>query len=132
MGINDFLITSIGGETETSNESWGIFLNFRIIPVEGCHQEVRTNDEVLFAFSAFNTKHNLKLTGPAVAVVDIPVTLTVTDGQTGRAVAGAEVNGKISDANGHIQITFVKLGPNEVKAEKSDSIRSNRLTVEVI
>ena len=129
--FDDFFITSIDGDAETSNEFWGIVLNFKNITAGGCQQEVKLDDEVLFAFDALKKAHYLKLTGPEVAVVNKPVTLTVTDGQDGSPVAGANVNGQTSDAYGHVSITFVQPGPKELKAEKSDSIRSNRLTIVV-
>ena len=47
-------------------------------------------------------------------------------------MAGATVNGKTSDSNGHISVTFLNIGKKELKAEKSDSIRSNRHTISVI
>ena len=130
--FDDFFITSIDGNTQTATQFWGILLNFQFTQVGGCQQEVKAKDDVLFAFDAFNKAHFLKLTGPKTAHVGTPVTLTVTDGQTGSPVAGAEVNGDTSDANGNISVTFGTVGLKKVKAEKSDSIRSNRLTILVI
>ena len=127
--IDDFFITSIAGDTQTSTESWGILINFEFTAVGGCQQEVKHDDDVLFAFDAFNKAHFLKLTGPESAHIGIPVVLTVTDGQTGRPVAGADVNGDTSDANGHVSVTFTHAGQHTVKAQKSDSIRSNQLTI---
>jgi len=130
--FDDFFITSIGGETQTSTEFWGLLVNFQFTPVGGCQEEVQVDDDVLFAFDAFNKAHFLKLTGPDTAHVGTPVILTVTDGQTGSPVAGADVNGDISDASGHVSVTFTKVGPTKVKAEKSDSIRSNALPIKVL
>jgi len=130
--FDDFFITSIGGDTQTSTEFWGILLNFEFTPVSGCQQEVKRNDEVLFAFNAFNANAFLKLTGPTTAHVGTPITLTVTDGQTGKPVAGATVDGQTSDANGLVTITFTNHGRETVKATKLDAIRSNKLTIVVI
>jgi len=130
--FDDFFITAIAGESQTSTQFWGILLNFQFIPVGGCQQEVKANDDILFAFDAFNKVHFLKLTGPHVAQVDHPVILTVTDGQSGSPVAGADVNGSISDANGHVSVTFAKFGDTVVKAQKSDSIRSSAFSILVI
>jgi len=129
--FDDFFITSIGGETQTSTQFWGLLVNFQFTPVGGCQEEVKLNDDILFAFDAFNKVHFLKLTGPNTARVGHAVILTVTDGQNGGAVAGAVVDGNVSDANGQVSVTFAKRGRNEVKAEKSDSIRSNRLIIRV-
>jgi len=127
----DFLITFIDGESQTATQFWGILLNFHLIQVGGCQQQVKANDDVLFAFDAFNKAHFLKLTGPGTARVGQAVILTVTDGQNGEAVARADVDGQISDANGHVTITFASAGRKELKARKSDSIRSNQLTIQV-
>jgi len=129
--FDDFFITSIGGESQTDTQFWYILLNFRFIYVGGCQQPVYTDEDVLFAFDAFNKAHILKLTGPGTARVNQAVILTVTDGQNGKPVAGADVDGKISDANGYILITFASAGRKELKARKSDSIRSNQLTIQV-
>lgn len=132
FSTGDFFITSIDGNTQTSTEFWGILLNFEFIPVGGCQQEVTVNDEILFAFNAFNKDHFLKLTGPTTAQVGKPVVLTVTDGSDGLPVAGADVNGDTSDANGHVSVTFEQAGVEVVKATQADSIRSNQLTILVI
>ena len=39
--FDDFFITSIGGESQTAKEFWGILLNFQFTPVGGCQQEVK-------------------------------------------------------------------------------------------
>ena len=130
--FDDFFITSIGGDSQTATEFWGILLNFQFIPVGGCQQEVKFNDEILFAFNAFNAAHFLKLTGPDFTHINQPIVLTVTDGETGSPVAGADVDGQTSDANGHVSLTFTKIGQEEVKAQMSDSIRSNQITITVL
>jgi len=134
--LDDFFITSIGEDTETATQSWGILVNFQFIAVGGCQQEVKhMNDSILFAFDAFNAEHILKLTGPGIAQVGTPVVLTVTDGQTGEPVAGADVDGdSTSDDNGNVIVTFTErdFGLVEFKAEKSGSIRSNEIIVWVL
>ncbi|KAF8519980.1 hypothetical protein BU17DRAFT_47263 [Hysterangium stoloniferum] len=130
--FDDFFITSIGGETQTATQFWGILLNFQFTPVGGCQQEVKIADNVLFAFDAFSKVHFLKLAGQEIAHVNQPVVLTVTDGLSGSPVSGADVNGQTSDANGQVSVTFGQIGTHGVKAEKSDSIRSNKLSVLVV
>ena len=61
-----------------------------------------------------------------------PVILTVTDGQTGRPVAGADVDGDTSNAAGDVSVTFSELGQQTAKATKADSITSNQVTILVI
>jgi hypothetical protein len=128
--FDDFFITSISGEAQTSTEFWGIFLNYKLVH-GGCQQEVTVDDEILFAFDANNKGQLLKLTGPSNVFVGHPIVLTVTDASSGSAVAGAEVDGQTSDANGHVSLTFTKPGRKEVKAKKSDSIRSSQFTIQV-
>ena len=136
--FDDFFITSIGGDSQTSTQFWGILLNFEFTPVGGCQQEVNANDEILFAFDAFNANAFLKLTGPATAFHGRPAFFTVTDGQTGKPVAGATVDaglgssGGTSDDNGQILVFFAVTGPREVKAMKPGAIRSNQVVVQVV
>jgi len=129
--FDDFFITSIDHDAQTSTEFWGILLNYEFTPVGGCQQEVKRNDDVLFAFNAFNSNAFLKLTGPKSAKRDVPVILTVIDGQTSKPVAGATVHGSVSDANGKVSVTFAQDGRQTVKATKSGAIRSNRITIHV-
>ena len=84
--FDDFPVTSIAGDTQTSTEFWGILLDF--VFVLCCQQEVKVNYEILYAFNAFNALFILKHTSPSTANVNFPVILTVTDGQTGKPVAG--------------------------------------------
>ncbi|KAF4613715.1 hypothetical protein D9613_007542 [Agrocybe pediades] len=132
--FDDFLISNIEGESNKNNRSWGILLNFQDLEVGGCQQQVRTCDKVLFAFDKFNKKHILELTGPALWVVDAnkSLVLTVRDGRTGLPVQGANVNGQLSDADGKVSVTFAEKGVKGVKAEKDDSIRSNKLEFLVV
>ena len=127
--VDDFSITSIAGDTQTSTEFWGILLGFEY--VSGCQQEVQVNGEILYAFNAFNALYFLKLVGQPTATVGWTTLLFVTDGQTGKPVAGATVNGLTSSANGEISIVFTQVGTQYLKATKSDAIRSNQISIKV-
>ncbi|ESK86905.1 surface cell-adhesion protein [Moniliophthora roreri MCA 2997] len=129
--FDDIFITSIGGVTQTDTQFWGILLDYQFTPVGGCQQRVKVGDEILFAFDAFSATAFLKLKGPHVAHVNQPVTLTVTDGSTGKTVQGADVDGAVSDANGKATITFGKAGLHGVKAQKAGTIRSNQVSIVV-
>ncbi|KAF9463971.1 hypothetical protein BDZ94DRAFT_1257897 [Collybia nuda] len=131
-GFDDIFVTSIGGDTQTTTEFWGILLAFEFTPVGGCQQRVKLGDHLLWAFDAFSKAHFLKLDGPHTARRNKSITLTVTDGATGSPIAGATANGQTSDENGHIVVTFDDVGLKGVKAEKPDSIRSNRLDIVVL
>ena len=130
-GFDDFFITRIGGETQTATQFWGILLNGSFTQVGGCQQRVTTNDEVLFAFDAFSKSHVLALTGPARVRVGKPATYHVTDEQTGAPIAGASVNGATSNAAGDATVTFTGPTTVRVKADRSDSIRSNAVVTTV-
>jgi len=130
--FDDFFITSIGGDTQTSTQFWGILLNFEFTPVGGCQQDVKAKDQILWAFDAFNAEFFLQLEGPNIAHVNKPVVLTVTDGQTGKPVEGATVNGGTTDASGHVSVTFSHIGLQKLKATKPDAIRSNELDILVV
>jgi hypothetical protein len=134
-GFDDYFITRIAGDSQTSTAFWGILLNYQFTPVGGCQQRVQPGDDVLWAFDAFSKQHFLKLTGPHIARVGQPITVTARDGQNGQAIAGATV-GPIgntgtatTDANGRAQVTFQSQGLKRLKAERADSIRSNALSV---
>lgn len=129
--FDDFLISRIGGETQTSTQFWGVLLNGALTPVGGCQQQVTTGDEVLWAFDAFSKSHVLKLAGPRSARVGQPATYHLTDAQTGAAVAGADVNGGTTDAAGNATLTFTAPTVVRVKGERADSIRSNAVLTRV-
>jgi len=127
--FDDFFITSIGGDTQTSTEFWGILLNFEFTPVGGCQQEVKHNDQILWAFDAFNANAFLELSGPVTTPVNTPVVLTVIDGQTGSPVAGATVDGGTTDSSGHVSVTFTHPGLQRLKATKPNAIRSREFDI---
>ena len=129
--LDDYLITSIDNSTQTTTQFWGLLLNYEFTTVGGCQQQVNAGDEILWAFDAFSMTDFLKLDGPTVATVNKPVTLTVTDGATGALIQGADVDGHLSDANGHVAVTFDKTGLQGVKAQKEGALRSNQLNIQV-
>jgi len=130
--FDDFFITSIDGDNQTSTQFWGILLNFQFIPVGGCQQIVKLDQNVLFAFDAFNAEFFLQLTGPQIARVGETVIFNVKDGRTGVPVPGADVAGITSDNKGNVIFSFTQTGVVALKADKSGSIRSNELVVFVV
>lgn len=130
--FDDFFITSIGGDTETDTQFWGLLLNFHFTAVGGCQQEVSFGDDILWAFDAFNANAFLKLDGPITAGINEPVILTVTNGSSGLPIEGATIDGQISDLNGHVTLKFASSGIHSLKAEKSAAIRSNSVNIVVL
>ncbi|KAF7790668.1 hypothetical protein EIP86_001624 [Pleurotus ostreatoroseus] len=134
--FDDFLITRIARSEQTATEFWGLLLNFQFAPVGGCQQQVKLGDKVLWAFDAFDKTHFLSLAGPVTAGVGKPATFTVTDGSSGDAVANATVRSTgggepvaVTDRDGRVQLTFHTAGVHSLKADRADSLRSNKVDV---
>lgn len=135
--FDDLFITTIGPDTAKENEYWAIILNFQYTPVGGCQQQVKGDDEVLFALvNTRTTRYYLKIDGPTGASVNETVVLTVTDGITEDLIEGAVISyGGVSyksDALGQVSLSFEEAGCVQVKAEKAaDSVRSNLFSIDV-
>lgn len=129
FSFEDFQIDSVAGEASTSTQFWGVALNFKFTSTGGCTTKVTNGDQVLWIFDAFSKTHILKLTGPASATTGAPVTVRVVDGQDGSAAAGATVEGKTTGADGRATLTFANAGIYKLKAERSDSVRSNAVSL---
>lgn len=131
--FDDFFITSIGPDTETSTEFWGLLLNYQFTPVGGCQQEVVNGDKVLWAYNAFNLIHFLEVS-PAEVVVRKGgnETVRVVDGTTGSPVQGATIAGVTTDGNGDAVLVFETVGVFKYKATAAESLRSNALIVTVV
>lgn len=137
--FDDFFITSIGPDTQTPTKFWGLLVNYQFTPVSGCQFETAKNDQVLWAFDAFNAAFILKLDGPNTGTVkrNQPFVVTVTNGSTGQPVAGATVKvtaggsgTATTDAAGHASFTLGR-GKYTFKAEAPSAIRSNAENVKV-
>ncbi len=129
--FDDFSIDTIGPDSSdlANNRFWGLVLNGAQTQVGGCQQQIEDGDEVLFAYDVFSKAHVLKLRSEQnVAAINTGVVYTVSDAQTGQPVEGASVGGKTTDASGHATVFYATTGTQTVKAEKSESIRSNRFT----
>ena len=131
--FEDFVIDSIGPDaTDNVNfRYWGYALDFVPSQVGGCQQQVNAGDEVLFAYDFFSKTHLLRLEGPARATVGQPFQVTVTDGQDGAPLDGVAVTGASapSDAAGRATVESAAPGLVSLKAERTDSIRSNAVKV---
>jgi hypothetical protein len=102
---------------------------------------VRAGQRVLWAFDAFSKAYFLDLqpAGAPVARVGGHAAFVVKDGTTGVAIAGAVVGAvhggmetATSAADGSVNVTFTTPGLKTFKAERSDSIRSNGVTILVL
>ena len=125
----DFFITRVGPDANTSTEFWGYAYNWQTSSVGGCQQQVSTGDDVLFGFDYFSKSALLRLSGPATAEADQPVTVTVVDGQSGSPAAGALVGGTLTGPDGKATVMFSSTGVQRLKAERPDALRSNALAI---
>jgi hypothetical protein len=128
-GFDDYLISRIGPDSQTSSQFWALLVNSSFSNVGGCQQRVKQGDEVLWAFDGFSKQHPLRLTGPGSATTNRPFSVRVTDGANGSAIAGAAVRGSLSGADGRASVTLASKGIYRLKATRADSIRSNALEV---
>jgi hypothetical protein len=124
-GFQDFLVDRVGPDTATSSQFWGQYVNSQPSQTGGCQEIVGAGDEVLWAYDAFSKVHVLRLAAPDSAVAGQAFDVTVTDGQNNAPVAGAEVAGVPTGADGRATVSFADPGVYTLKAERADSVRSN-------
>jgi hypothetical protein len=133
--FEDYLITSIGSSSQTSDYFWGTLVNGQFTPTGGCQFEVGNGDETLFAFEASNTTAFLKVT-PEYAVAEAgsgTVTVTVTDSTSGDPQEGVSFGDQYTDVDGHATITVPEVsGCYKLKATIPGAIRSNSFYLTVV
>jgi hypothetical protein len=129
-GFEDFLIDRVGPDAGSSLTTyWGTVLNFQPTPRGGCQMQVAAGDQLLFAFGDVYGQPLLRLEGPARVKTGDPAKMSVTDGKTDAAVAGADVGGSQTAADGSASVTFASTGLVALKASKAGSVRSNVVNV---
>lgn len=134
--FDDFFIQRIGSSTSTGNKYWGVLQNFQYTPAGGCETAVRTDQEGLWAFDAFNVNFFLKVE-PEYQVVSAGMTSSVTvnvkDGMSGQVVRGATINGASTNSNGDATFAVPTVpGCYQYKATYPSSIRSNTFYLTVM
>ena len=147
--FSDYTVSRIGPDSQTQTQFWGLLDNYQFTPSSGCQTEVAANNQVLWAFDAFNANHFLKLSSPTTTVaINVPLTVTVHDGSTPNPVSGATVAPVTTDpandyetvdtgdpsavttnSSGNATLSWTTPGWKRVKAVASSSIRSNRLDI---
>ena len=142
--FNDFLVTQVGSDVEGGPPefpAWGYAVNDTTAGVGGCQFQLAPGSEVLWAYDYFNLPHLLQLSGPASASSGTPFSVHVVDGQTGEPLAGAAIGqvtagvtttlpgSPTTDASGNATISLSQAGVVALKATRSGSVRSNRVTV---
>jgi hypothetical protein len=127
--FSDFSVDRVAGDAVTSSQFWGFFVDGVPPSVGGCQLRVTGGQEVLWAFDAFSKLHTLHLAGPGAVTVGQPVAVKVTDAGDGSPLAGADVRGATTGADGVASLSFDQPGVYRLKAERSDSVRSNALVL---
>jgi hypothetical protein len=128
-GFDDYFVTRVASEPQTSSEFWGFFVNGEAPPIGGCQERVHQGDEILWAFDAFSKVRALRLAGPSSATTNQPVVVRVTDVHDGSPQSGASVGGSTTGPDGTSALTFSNPGVFRLKAEKAESVRSNSLVL---
>jgi hypothetical protein len=130
--FEDFVVNQIGPDQATSEQFWGVAVNGADLQVGGCQYQVKTGDEVLWAYDLFSKKNILQLSGAKKTRVGKLYRVKVRDGRTGKAVSGATVGGRKTNAGGIAKLRFTSRGAKRLKATRADSVRSNQLRVQVL
>lgn len=50
--FQDYTVTQIGPDAQTPTEFWGLLVNLQFTPTSGCQSEVKTGDQILWAYNA--------------------------------------------------------------------------------
>jgi hypothetical protein len=128
-GFGDYSVDSVAGESSTSSEFWGVFVNGEALQVGGCQFLLSPGDEALWTFDAFSKVGALTLTAPGTTQTGEPVVVAVANRATGAPIAGANVGSATTTADGRASLTFNEPGVYKLKAEKATWIRSAEVRV---
>ncbi|KAL9596972.1 MAG: hypothetical protein Q9219_005441 [cf. Caloplaca sp. 3 TL-2023] len=110
--FEDFLITSIVSDARADDQYWAIHVNNQCAQVGGCQREVKSGDNVLWAYEDIDPPVNLSEVTPDALLVEKGASraVTVTDGQSGAAVQGATIDGVTTGVDGEAVSTFPNAG----------------------
>jgi hypothetical protein len=125
----DFFASRIAGESETSSEFWGVYVNGAMLPVGGCQHIVQAGDEVLWTYDAFSKIGGLRLEAPTGTRPGVPIATKATNIASRAPVAGATIGSATTDADGIASVSFDAPGVYTLKADRSDFVRSRALTI---
>jgi hypothetical protein len=125
--------TEVGGEDVGYDAATSRYLvefdNAQVASRGSCGDPVAPGDHVLFAYTD-GSEPLLLLTGPSSARPGATATVKVTDAAKGSPVAGAQVGGSITGADGTAVVgPFADRGDQDLKASRPHTVRSNRLRI---
>ena len=126
--FTDFLVGSVGGEAPSGDNYWELSINWKVAELGGCGIALKKGDQVLWAVSDGATPA-LRLSAPAAVLKGRAFNVLVTDGASGKGVAGASVGGAKTDAGGKAKLTLKSGSKRVLRATKSGATRSNSQTV---
>jgi hypothetical protein len=140
-GFQDFFVSSIGPDAQTSSKFWGYALNGVPSSLGGCQQQVKKNDEVLYYYGGTVTGI-LHASGPSKVRAGKLVRLKVISAETtydstgvattkSKPIKGATIGGRKTNSKGVVKLRFKKPGVKRLKARKAATVRSNQLNVKV-
>jgi hypothetical protein len=129
--FNDYYpFLRIGPDPIDSNSHYlALYVNWKFAEVGGCGQRVNAGDEVLWAYEDFHPSPILRLSGPRTATTGQGLEVSVVNGLNDAPQQGATVAGATTGMDGRATLAFPDAGIYHLKAEKTDAIRSNTLTV---
>jgi hypothetical protein len=131
--FDDFFITAIGSDSDSSGAYAWLLLDYRFLRVGGCQQRVATGNDVLIGFDKCGKHTFLKLElNRQMVGVNEPVVVMVTNGSTGVPVSGARVGTATTGDDGSATLTYLSPGPQTLKAEKFCTVRSDKAVVVVL
>ncbi len=132
--FSDFLVNRIGPDRATDTQFWGTALNGTATELGGCQVQVKTGDEVLWAYDMFSAKQFLALSGPKTAQAERAVQGQGHRHQE-RRQAGQGRRRRAASPRPTPREWRPMVGTDKglllVKAERKGAIRSNALIVRV-
>jgi hypothetical protein len=135
--LQDFYVLKIAGHG--NGVAWGMLYNWKVVTeygdgftIAGCRQEVRTGDDVLYAYNTSETSVFLRVR-PSTATVKKggSVTFTITDGLTGAVQPGATIHGVKASKKGMVTVKYDTAGHFTFKAKETGAVRSELVKVTV-
>lgn len=130
--FDDVVFNEVAGENVAFDPETSTFLaewkNGVFATRGSCQDQIVSGDRVLYAVGD-GSEQVLALNAPARVRSGDPATVRVTNDATGVAVAGADVAGRSTGADGTAQVPVAEHGETALKAVKPGAIRSNRAVV---
>jgi hypothetical protein len=138
--LNDFEITKILGDTETTKKFyWAIWVDNKFATTGACGIKLHPGEQLLFAVdSVAHHEHPLAIRAPSHATSDTPFTVKVVayaDNGTSKPLAGARLSGggvsAVTNGRGVVQVKTHGTGTLKLDATSKGFIRAAPVRVRV-